>query len=115
MIQCSCMDQETKAAFAKLTKTVEAGFAAVAEDVASIKEQMVTKDDLAELVRPTLREELKPIEDRLTSVESKIAGTNRRLDEEAMLRTDLALPKRVSDLEAKAFGTSRHPKHIPLP
>jgi hypothetical protein len=70
------------------------------------KEDGVTKDDL--------REVLKPIEDRLTGVESKIAGTNRRLDAEAMLRQDLALPKRVSDLEEKTFGASRHPAHIPL-
>lgn len=142
MIQCFRMDPEAKAAIEKLTRTVthgfasleartekgfaaaaegiaevkdrltsledrmDRGFAAVAEDIASIKDQMVTKDDLSTA--------LKPIEDRLTSVESKIAGTNRRLDEEAMLRNDLALPKRVSDLEAKTFGASRHPKHIPL-
>lgn len=106
MIQCVHMDQEITSALAKLTKTVEAGFAAIAEDIGSIKEQMVTKDDL--------RSGLKPIEVRLTSVESKIAGTNRRLDEEALLRTDLALPKRVADLEEKTFGSSRHPKHVPL-
>jgi chemotaxis regulatin CheY-phosphate phosphatase CheZ len=100
VIQCSCMDKETKTAFAKLTKTMqdgfaslearmEKGFAAVAEDIADVK-------------------------DRLTAVESKVAGTNRRLDEEAMLRTEFALPKRVSDLEEKTFGASRHPKHLPL-
>jgi hypothetical protein len=68
---------------------MEKGFAAVAEDLADIK-------------------------DRLTSVESKVAGVNRRLDNEAMLRDDLAIPKRVSDLEEKTFGASRHPKHVPL-
>jgi hypothetical protein len=82
------------------------------------KEEGVTKDDLPKLVRPIIREELstalKPIEDRLTSVESKIAGTNRRLDTEAMHRDDLALPKRVSNLEEKTFGASRHPAHVPL-
>jgi hypothetical protein len=77
-------------------------------------EHMVTKSELPELVRPIIRDELKPIEDRLAGVESKIAGTNRRLDEEAILRTDLALPQRVSGLEDKVFGASRHPKHIPL-
>jgi hypothetical protein len=114
------MDQDTKAAFAKLTKTVEAGFVAVAEDVNFIKDHMltkeegVTKEELPEVVRSVMREELKPIEDRLTSVENKIAGTNRRLDEEAMHRTDLAIPKRVSDLEDETFGASRHPQHLPL-
>jgi hypothetical protein len=79
-----------------------------------MKEEGVTKEELPELVRSVMREELKPIEDRLTSVGNKIAGTNRRLDEEAMQRSDLALPKRVSDLEEKTFGPSRHPQQIPL-
>jgi hypothetical protein len=70
------------------------------------KDEGVTKSDL--------HEALKPIEDRLTAVESKIAGTNRRLDDDAMARADLALPKRVSDLEEKTFGASRHPAHVPL-
>jgi hypothetical protein len=47
-------------------------------------------------------------------VESKVAGTNSRLDVEAMRRDDLQFPKRVSDLEEKTFGASRHPKHVPL-
>ena len=40
------MDQATKEAFAKLTKTVERGFTAVAEDIADIRARMPTKDDL---------------------------------------------------------------------
>jgi archaellum component FlaC len=40
------MDQATKDAFAKLTQTVERGFAAVAEDIADIRARMATKDDL---------------------------------------------------------------------
>lgn len=84
----------------------------ILETVNFIKDHMVTKED--GVTKDDLRAALKPIEDRLTSVESKIAGTNRRLDDEAMLRTDLALPTRVADLEAKTFGASRHPKHIPL-
>lgn len=74
------------------------------------KEDGVTKDELPALVRSVMREEFQPIEDRLASVESKIAGTNRRLDTDAMFRSDLALSKRVSDLEEKTFGTSRHPQ-----
>jgi hypothetical protein len=100
------LEEQIEARFAAVDARMEQGFAAVAEDIAAIKDQMATKDDL--------RNSLKPIEERLTSVESKIAGTNRRLDEEAMRRADLALPKRVSDLEEKTFGASRHPKHVPL-
>ena len=95
MIQCSRMDQNLKD---------------ILETVNFIKDHMVTNM----VTKDELREALKPIEDRLTSVESKVAGTNRRLDNEAMLRDDLAIPKRVSDLETKTFGASRHPKHIPL-
>jgi hypothetical protein len=90
----------------------------ILETVNFIKDHMVTKDELPDLVRPIVRQEftvaLKPIEDRLTWVENKIAGTNRRLDTEAMLREDLAIPQRISDLETKTFGSSRHPKHVPL-
>lgn len=109
MIQCSHMDKNLK----DVLETVNFIKDYMVTHMLT-KEDGVTKDDLAELVRPILREELKPIEDRLTSVESKIAGTNRRLDEEALRRDDMALPKRVSDLEEKTFGTSRHPKHVPL-
>jgi tetrahydromethanopterin S-methyltransferase subunit G len=115
------MDRDTEAAIETLTKIVQDGFAninkrftsietdmekgfgALAEDIASIKEAMVTK------------EELKPIEDRLSGVESKLAGINRRLDAEVIQRQDLKIPKRVSDLEIETFGASRHPAHIPLP
>jgi len=136
------LTKTVKDGFASFEARMDKGFAAVAEDINFIKEKMVTKDELPELVRPIIREEvqavvrpivrdiireevrpivreeiteaLKPIEDRLTSVDSKIAGTNRRLDTEAMLRGDLALPKRLADLEEKTFGSSRHPKHVPL-
>ena len=80
------------------------------ETVGFVVKNMATKDE----VRQIVREELKPIEDGLAAVESKIAGTNRRLDNDAMMRDDLSIPKRVSDLEQKTFGASRHPKHIPL-
>jgi hypothetical protein len=106
------MDKDTKAVFAKLTEIVEKGFAAVAEDINFIKDHMLTKDE--GVTKEYLREALKPIEDRLTAVESKVAGTNRRLDTDAMFPTDLALPKRVSDLEEKTFGASRHPQHLPV-
>jgi len=110
------MDQDTKAAFAKMSKTVKDGFAAVdsmltkhgkelrdlTDTVGFVVKNMATKDDIREL------------KDQIAGVDSKIAGTNRRLDTEAMLRDDLAIPKRVADLEEKTFGSSRHPKHVPL-
>lgn len=136
MIQCFSMDHDTKTAIETLTKTVRDGFAAVAKRFAAVEERMETGFAAVEKrfaaveehmdkgfasleVRMekgfgAVAEDLADIKDRLSSVESKIAGTNRRLDDEAMLRTDLALPKRVSDLEEKAFGASRHPQHLPL-
>jgi tetrahydromethanopterin S-methyltransferase subunit G len=101
------MDHDTKTAIETLTKTVQDGFVSVEKRLASLDERM-------EKGFAAVAEDLPDIKDRLTSVESKIAGTNRRLDEEAMHRADLALPKRVSDLEKKTFGASRHPEHIPL-
>jgi hypothetical protein len=74
---------------------------------------MLTKED--GVTKHDLREALKPIDNRLVAVESKIAGINRRLDAEAMHRGDLKLLQRVSDLEERTFGASRHPAHIPLP
>jgi len=72
------------------------------ETVGFVVKNMATKDDINEL------------KDQIVGVESKVAGINRRLDNDAMLRDDLAIPKRVSALEEKTFGASRHPKHIPL-
>lgn len=76
MVYCSGMDQPTKDAFAKLTttverqsdalaslsetvgalsKTVERGFSALAEDIAAVRREMATKGELAEL-RTEMRE-----------------------------------------------------------
>ena len=56
-----------------LTSIVERGFGAVAEDIACIKRDMATKDDIADLatkddVRNVVREETKDIRDELTSI-----------------------------------------------
>jgi hypothetical protein len=119
------MDNDTKSAFAKLTKTVTDGFAAIDTRFAAIDKRFGSLDERMEKSFASLEarmdngfaavaDDIADIKDRLTGVESKIAGTNRRLDEEAMHRSDLALPKRVSDLEEKTFGASRHPQHIPV-
>ena len=56
------------------------------------------------------------VDDEVAAVKSKLDGTNRRLDTEAMQRSDLKLPRRVHDLEEETFGPgrSKHPKHVPL-
>jgi hypothetical protein len=56
------------------------------------------------------------IEDRLLGLENKVAGIDRRLDTEAVRRSQLKLPRRVHDLEQEVYGRgrSKHPKHLPL-
>jgi transcriptional regulator of acetoin/glycerol metabolism len=39
------------------------------------------------------------LDDELTAVKSKLDGINRRLDSEAMLRTDQKIPARVAAIE----------------
>ena len=58
----------------------------------------------------------KALIEKIDGVDSKAAGINRRLDAEAIQRTDLKLPRRVHDLEEEVYGTgrSKHPKHLPL-
>ena len=82
----------------------------ILDTVIFIKEHMLTKDEGAS------KADVEKLENRLIAVEGKIDGTNRRLDTEAMQRTDLKLPRRVHDLEEKLFGAgrSKHPKHVPL-
>lgn len=128
MIQCVYMDKDTEAAFAKLTKSVQDGFAAVDKRVAGfdrhfaaidqrfvgIDQRFAALEARMEKGFAAIADDIAEVKDQLSSVESKLAGTNRRLDAEALQRTDLALPKRVADLEETTFGTSRHPKHVPL-
>jgi hypothetical protein len=78
-------------------------FAALTDDIADLRKDMATKDD----VRGIVREELKPIETRLAAVEGKVAGIDRRLDAEAIKRDDEKIPVRVDKLEKKVFGTHR--------
>jgi hypothetical protein len=81
--------------FTDVERKMERGFAAVADDIADIRKTMATKDD----VRAIVREELKPIETRLSAVEGKVAGIDRRLDAEAIRRDDQNLPTRVNEIE----------------
>jgi len=56
------------------------------------------------------------IDDEVAAVKGKVDGINRRLDTEAMQRTDLKLPRRVHEVEEEVYGPgrSKHPKHVPL-
>jgi hypothetical protein len=56
------------------------------------------------------------MEDRLLGLENKVAGIGRRLDTEAVRRSELKLPRRVHDLKENAYGRGRstHSKHLPL-
>ena len=80
-------------------------------------EDFATKDDLERLAT---KDDMKILEKKLTDkidgVDSKVAGINRRLDTEAMQRSDLKLGRRVHELEEEVYGTgrSKHPKHVPL-
>ena len=68
----------------------------VLETVNFIKDRMLTKDD----VRDVVREELQPLE-------SKVAVIDKRLDIDAVKRDHEKIPARVADLETKVFGKSR--------
>src|SRR5262245_15968377 len=77
--------------------------------VEHIVNHMATKDDL-DALDAKLAAHIDAIGTRLVAVESKVDGINRRLDTEAMMRTDQKLPERVTDLEIELFGTSKAPK-----
>ena len=92
-----------------MAKKKENGFDTLARLIKSesedIRKHMATKED----VRKILHDELKPIETRLTAVEGKVSGIDRRLDAEAMRRDDEKIPARVANIEKKVFGASRAP------
>ena len=71
----------------------------VLETVNFIKDRMLTKDDVREVVR----KELQPLE-------SKVAGIDKRLDIDAVKRDHEKIPTRVADLETDVFGKSRAPQ-----
>ena len=96
-----------------LTTIVEAGFAAVAADLADMKENMVTKQELPNLVRPVIREivreELQPIHQRLSNIEGELRDINRRLD---LLEEDVAsikgYAKEIDELRGRVKAIEKH-------
>src|ERR1700730_2468627 len=61
----------------EIGEMLERGFKAVADDIADIRRDLATKED----VRAIVREELEPVEARLTSIESELRSIRRDLDE----------------------------------
>ena len=63
---------------------------------------MATKDDLADL-----RHEVKAeLDDTRTELRGKLDGINRRLDTDAMIRSDLRIPERIAAVE-RHLGLNR--------
>jgi hypothetical protein len=89
-----------------LTTIVEKGFAAVATDIADIRKEMATKDDLAAIE--------KRLDGRISGVKVQVEGVQKTIDDQAVYRDDLKLPRRAHELEEEVFGHSKHPKHLPL-
>jgi hypothetical protein len=109
MAKKKTLDQKIDA----LTTIVEKGFAAAANDIdrlegkiGKIENAMATKDDLKELEERLGK--------RIDGLNVKIEGVQKTVDQEAVSRSDLQLPRRVHDVEEKVFGHSKHPKHLPL-
>lgn len=76
----------------RLAKAMERGFAAVAEDMDSLRgDTGELKTGFGELKTGfgELKAGLKKVEDRLTAVESKLGGIHNRIDGETFARKDL--------------------------
>ena len=85
-----------------LAQMMERGFAAIAGDIADIRDHMATKDDVADL-----RHEVKvEFDDTRAELRGKLDGINRRLDTDAMIRSDLKLPERLAAVE-RHLGLNR--------
>ena len=76
-----------------------------------------TKEDLTDgltSLEGRLIDKIEGVEANLTvkieGVDNKLNGTNSRLDEGAMQRTEEKLPQRLADVEVEVFGASRAPR-----
>lgn len=74
-------------------------FQALAGDVATIKDDMATKEDLAAAE--------KRLDDRVDGAIVKIDGVQNTLDAQTLVRADQQLPERVSAIE-KHLGMSKN-------
>ncbi|OGG60689.1 hypothetical protein A2765_03825 [Candidatus Kaiserbacteria bacterium RIFCSPHIGHO2_01_FULL_56_24] len=81
------MAKKKEGEFGKLTRTVERGFAATADEFSDIKKTMATKDDLAALER---------------RMDEKFAAIIRRLDKIMQIQLD-EHASRIKKLERAVF------------
>ena len=79
------MPSNIETILAKISKTVEAGFAAVAEDLSDIKSVMATKDDL----RVIVREELRDLQSELTALRTQLYELSERADNSTGYRKEI--------------------------
>jgi len=98
----------------ELTRIVEAGFAALADDITDIKTRMTTKNDFDNFatkdeVRDIIREELEPIHSRLSNIEAELRDIRQRLDllEEAV-GSMRGYAKEIDELRARVRDIERH-------
>ncbi|OGG72516.1 hypothetical protein A3A38_04120 [Candidatus Kaiserbacteria bacterium RIFCSPLOWO2_01_FULL_53_17] len=89
--------------FASVEAGMEKRFSVVAEDIADVK------NDVADV-----KESVQKVDERLSAVENKVSGIYNVLTEDARKARELAIPRRVHELEEKVFKVSRHPKHLAL-
>lgn len=76
----SHMASKKPSEIAQLSKTVERGFAALAEDIAGIKETMATKNGIAEIKRTmATKEQLAALGTQVTGIERELKSTRREL------------------------------------
>jgi len=74
------MDQATKDAFSGMTKTMERGFTAIAEDISEIKSTMATKEDLA-TVKSELKSDIAGLGEQIASIERELKSIRRDLND----------------------------------
>jgi septal ring factor EnvC (AmiA/AmiB activator) len=71
--------------FASLEGTMERNFAAVAEDIADLRKDMATKDDVREIVR----EELAPIHAELKAIRRELDDLQEKFDNVSGFRKEI--------------------------
>lgn len=91
-----------------LTTLVEKGFAATADDIATIKERMATKADVAEL-RLELHTFRSESETGLRSLRVEVADINKRLDLLDSRFADLkGVTKEIDDIRDRVRDIEKH-------
>ncbi len=86
-----------------LTRAVEKGFAALAEDIATVKEQVTnlpTKEDVRQIVREMTQPEFQAIRDELRDIRQRLDALEERSDMQTGYAKEIdTLLKRVSVIE----------------